>query len=173
MVNSDFVWPAHVPQRLRWDHSLASFTGHSDDPMAVLTQLFDGPDVIYAREISPHQQGWLITRHALQKEAFLDYEHFTSSAKSGLGQMLGVDWRLLPLESNPPEHSLYRQVLNPYLTPNVSLGWRRRHVQTVTHSSMNLWRRLNANLSRILLFRFQHLFFCRCWDCRWMKLSSF
>jgi cytochrome P450 len=117
MANNHFVWPAHVPEALRWDHSLASFTGHSDDPIAVLTQLFDGPDVVYAREISPHQQGWLITRHALQKEAFLDYEHFTSSAKSGLGQMLGVDWRLLPLESNPPEHALYRQVLNPYLTP--------------------------------------------------------
>jgi len=117
MTKSVFSWPDHVPESLRWNHSLASFTGHSDDPMATLAQLFDGPDVVYAREISPHQQGWLITRHALQKQAFLDYQHFTSAAKSGLGQMLGVDWRLLPLESNPPEHAFYRLVLNPYLTP--------------------------------------------------------
>jgi len=110
-------WPEHVPAHLRWDFSMAEFAQRKPDPFAALCDLHDGPDVICAREFSPGQSVWLITRHELQREAFLDYTHFTSAAKSGLGQMLGVDWRLLPLESNPPEHALYRQVLNPYLTP--------------------------------------------------------
>jgi cytochrome P450 len=53
----------------------------------------------------------------LQQEAFVDYEHFTSEGGSGLNQMLGVDWRLIPLDYDPPHRSPYRKVLNPLFSP--------------------------------------------------------
>ena len=107
MIASTFSgFPDHVPPDLRWDHSLRDFARELDDPFLAVCRLHDGPDIFYARDMSQERPGWVITRHALQQEAFLDYEHFTSQGGSGLDQMLGVDWRLIRLitipRSRPP-----------------------------------------------------------------------
>ena len=34
-----------------------------------------------------------------------------------ISALLGVTWKLNPLEFDPPEHGRYRKILNPFFTP--------------------------------------------------------
>jgi cytochrome P450 len=109
--------PDHVPPELLWDHSLEDFTLELDDPFIAASRLHQGPDVFWAPKLPHGKSGWVITRHALQQEAFVDHEHFTSKGGSGLGALLGVPLHLVPLEYDPPQHTSYRRILNPFFTP--------------------------------------------------------
>jgi cytochrome P450 len=109
--------PEHVPPELFWDHDLEAFCSELDDPFLAGGRLHDGPDVFFARDSGHARPSWVITRHALIQEAFVDWEHFTSQGGSGLQEMLGVSWRTIPLDYDPPQHSTYRQMLNPFFTP--------------------------------------------------------
>ncbi len=112
-----FTFPDHVPDNLRWDHSLREFSHELDDPFKAAARLHNGPDIIFAREAAPHRSGWIITRHALQSEVFVDYEHFRGERGSGLAQALDKDFRFVPLEYDPPEQTIFRRIINPFFTP--------------------------------------------------------
>lgn len=109
--------PAHVPDELVWDKSLQEFNSELDDPFLSASRLLDGPPLFYARDGAQGRPGWVIARHALLKEAFMDWEHFSSEGGMDLTQMLGVDWNLNPVNIDPPMHSTYRKVLTPFFTP--------------------------------------------------------
>lgn len=109
--------PDHVPPHLVWDHSLEPFCHELDDPFLAASRLHEGPDIFWATDSGHGRPAWVITRHTLQQEAFADYAHFTSQGGSGFEQMLNVSWRLIPLDYDPPQHSRYRMVLNPFFTP--------------------------------------------------------
>jgi cytochrome P450 len=110
-------FPDHVPPELRWDHSLREFAHELDDPFLAVSRLHKGPDIVFARDATQERPAWIVTRHALQQEAFVDYEHFSSEGGSGLGQMLGNDLRLVPIDYDPPEQTAYRKIFNPFFTP--------------------------------------------------------
>ncbi len=116
-VSDPSVFPDHVPQELRWDHSFAQFAHVGDDPFLAVSRLYDGPDIFFARDAIQQRPGWVITRNALQNEVFVDYEHFTSEGQTGLDKLLGVDLKLAPLEYDPPVHSDFRRVINPFFMP--------------------------------------------------------
>jgi cytochrome P450 len=109
--------PDHVPAHLVWDHSLESYCHELGDPFLAASRLHEGPDVFWATDSGHGRPAWVITRHALIQEAFTDYEHFTSAGGSGMEAMLGVSWRLIPLDYDPPQQALYRHTLNPFFTP--------------------------------------------------------
>ncbi len=111
------VFPDHVPQELRWDHSLAEFNNQLDDPFVAASRLLDGPPLFWARDAVHGRPGWVIARHALLQEAFMDWEHFSSEGGMDLSLMLGVDWSLNPVNIDPPRHTGYRRVLTPMFTP--------------------------------------------------------
>lgn len=113
----DFTFPDHVPEKLRWDGSLGEFAHHGDDPFKAVARLHDGPDIFYARDVSQGHAGWVLTRHALISEAFVDFQHFSSKDGSGIGQMTGGDFYLIPIDTDPPEQVAYRRVINPFFTP--------------------------------------------------------
>jgi len=110
--------PDHVPPELVWDHSLDKFNMELDDPFLAGCRLHEGPDIIWATEASHGQPGWVITRHDLIEEAFLDYEHFSSQRGSNVDAVMGSAMRMLPTEVDPPEHRFYRRILTPYFTPS-------------------------------------------------------
>ncbi len=112
-----FEFPGHVPAELRWDHSLGEFAYQGDDPFKAVSRLHEGPDVFFARDISQGNSGWVLTRHELQQEAFIDWEHFTSHDGSGIGEMTGGNFHLIPIDTDPPEQVAYRKVINPFFTP--------------------------------------------------------
>ena len=111
--------PEHVPDELIWDHSLYEFNSELDDPFMAASRLLDGPPIVYARAGGQGFPGWVIARHALLKEAFVDWENFSSEGASAnlLKMMLGVDWNLNPVRVDPPMHTVYRKVLTPFFTP--------------------------------------------------------
>ena len=109
--------PAHVPPELYWDHSLAEFNNQLDDPFLAASRLLEGPPLFWAREAVHGRPGWVIARHALLQEAFMDWQHFSSEGGMDLSQMMGVDWNLNPVNIDPPKHTGYRKVLLPMFTP--------------------------------------------------------
>jgi cytochrome P450 len=109
--------PAHVPPGLFWDRRLDDFVTELDDPFVAGARLHAGPDVFWARDVGFGKACWVVTRHALMQEIFLDPQRFSSEGVMGLNELLGVDWNIKPIELDPPQHALYRHLLNPYFTP--------------------------------------------------------
>jgi len=111
--------PEHVPDELLWDNSLYEFNSELDDPFMAASRLLDGPPMFYARVAGQGFPGWVIARHSLLKEAFIDWESFSSdnASAAALRQALGVDWNLNPVRIDPPMHTVYRKLLVPFFTP--------------------------------------------------------
>lgn len=109
--------PEHVPRELVWDHCLNDFTSELDDPFVAAGRLHDGPGIIWATEASLGKPGWVFTRHDLIRDAFQDYEHFSSARDATTSDVLGSMMRMIPVEVDPPEHHYYRRILNPFFTP--------------------------------------------------------
>lgn len=109
--------PEHIPSELIWDNSLAQFNSELDDPFMAASRLLDGPPMIWARDGAQGQPAWVIARHALLTEAFMDWESFSSEASEDLMRMIGVDWNFNPVHIDPPKHTAYRKLLLPTFTP--------------------------------------------------------
>ena len=93
--------------------SPASSTIRTGPQAASLT----GREFIWATRAFFGNPAWVLTRHALIQEAFIDYEHFSHRRNRTLIQVMGESLQLIPLEIDPPEHFAYRQILNPCFTP--------------------------------------------------------
>jgi cytochrome P450 len=115
---SPFERPEHVPADLFWDQDMTQFVSQFDDPFIGVSQLHQGPDIIYARGASRGMPGWVPTRFDIINEIFLDPRRFSSMENVNIGPVLGVDWRLNPVDFDPPQHMAYRQVLQPYFQPS-------------------------------------------------------
>lgn len=109
--------PDHVPANLVWDRNLEQFQSELGDPFLAASRLHDGQDIFWASQLPHGRSGWFITRHALQQEIFVDTATFSSKWGSGIGQLLGESFDLIPVETDPPMHTAYRRVLNPFFTP--------------------------------------------------------
>ncbi|MDG2003237.1 MAG: cytochrome P450 [Novosphingobium sp.] len=111
--------PEHVPDKLLWDHSLTEYNSELDDPFMAASRLLDGPPIFFARDTAQGRPAWVLARHALISEAFIDWERFSSEGGMAvmLMQMLGVDWTFNPVNIDPPKHTAYRKLLLPHFTP--------------------------------------------------------
>lgn len=102
--------------------SLASEPEAAVCPFHAAAKLHQGPDIIFVPG-EPHVRAaglggnWVVTRHALQEEILLDPARFSSHLAIGFSRLIGEDWPLVPLELDPPEHALYREVLGPWFSP--------------------------------------------------------
>jgi cytochrome P450 len=117
--------PAHVPPELVWNNSYPAFGRELADPWIATARLQNGPRLIWATDAGYGNPAWIPTRHELIRDAFLDFGHFSSiRTHNATSQLLGVAWRLNPLEVDPPLHHQYRQILNPFFSPRAvnSLG---------------------------------------------------
>lgn len=117
-VLRDASIPDHVPPALYWDHDIDEFAAELDDPFVGVSRLFDGPEIVWARGASRGMPGWVPARFALIEEVFLDADRFMSGDSNDAAQLLGVAWRLNPLEIDPPAHRAYRQILQPWFLPS-------------------------------------------------------
>jgi len=110
--------PDHVPEELIWDHSLNDFTRELDDPFIAASRLQEGPGILWVTDATLGKPAWVVTQNDIMRDAFMDYQHFTSTRDSSKGDVLGADMiRMIPVEVDPPEHGNYRRILNPYFTP--------------------------------------------------------
>jgi cytochrome P450 len=74
--------------------------------------------MLWARRIDPYRSGWIPTRHALIREVLTDTTSFSSVGREPFMRTIGVDWWLIPLEYDPPDHHLYRRALEPFFSPS-------------------------------------------------------
>lgn len=114
--------PAHVPPELVWDRSFDAFTAEGDDPFLAIARLHEGPGIVWSPDASYGRPGWIVTRHDLISEVFIDYEHFSAERKGMIADLVGENVRLNPIEIDPPAHHGYRRILNPFFTPKAVHG---------------------------------------------------
>lgn len=122
--------PDHVPPELVWNGDMDRFVRDMDDPYVAAARLHDGPDIIWSPTAYRGNPGWMLTRYDLIRDAFMDHEHLSSANNSESAELLGVDWNLNPLEIDPPSHSKYRQVLQPWFQPSAVNGMEQMVRQT-------------------------------------------
>lgn len=115
-----FVVPPHVPPELVWDHDVDSFPMQFDDPyVGACDAMHAGPDIVWAkRGAHGGRPGWLLTRFQHLEEVYVDAARFSAAYSHGAARFLGFDLRLLPMESDPPDHKIYRQILQPFFQPS-------------------------------------------------------
>ncbi len=110
--------PDHVPTSLVWDDDIGGFTMELDDPYVAGARLHEGPEIIWSTHGYRGEQGaWMMVGFEAMREAFTDFERFSSAGSAGTQGLLGVEWRQVPIEFDPPEQKMYRKFLNPLLTP--------------------------------------------------------
>lgn len=109
--------PPTVPAELVLEADFDALTAQGDDPWRAVATLHEGPPVVWMTEANFGRPGWVLTRHEVISEAFMDHEHFSSERPGMIADMLGEPVRLNPIEIDPPRHHAYRKVLNPHFTP--------------------------------------------------------
>jgi cytochrome P450 len=109
--------PEHVPRELVWARSFDRFTAEGDDPFVAIARMHEGPGLVWSPDASYGRPGWIVTRHDLISEVFLDHERFSAERKGMIADLVGENIRLNPVEIDPPAHHFYRRNLNPQFTP--------------------------------------------------------
>lgn len=110
--------PDHVPPELV--HLFDFRTGLGSDPHATIAQLHKGPRVFYS-PVSHQERGaaaigsWVLTKAEDIRQMLQRTEVFSSAQPRS--HAMGETWRLIPLETDPPEHGLYRAPLSPLFSP--------------------------------------------------------
>lgn len=106
--------PSHVPESLYRDFDIYAPPGFEDDYHAALKRAHAlCPDIFW----SPYQGGhWVAIRGEDIYHMFKDYEYFSNEVGT-VPKEERSSLRLLPKESDPPLHTAYRSLINPWFTP--------------------------------------------------------
>ncbi|WP_432417070.1 cytochrome P450 [Rhizobium leguminosarum] len=87
------------------------------DPHAAVARVHGEPYIFYSTCNTRDGRGtWVITRACDQRKVLEDAETF-SSHRSIFSSALGEDWPMIPLELQPPTHSIFRALLDPQFSP--------------------------------------------------------
>ena len=113
--------PDHVPPGLvRDNYPFIMGAQTSQNPFSTMVpELHDGPDLIYSTNFYPgFQPAWIPRRLETLQALYMDTEHFSSEAFSPFPMLVGENWSLVPVEIDPPDHAVYRTLLNPLAMPS-------------------------------------------------------
>lgn len=112
--------PDHVPAELVWQgRDIAEFPRQFAEPyVEAAREIHAGPPIVWAQNASFGKSGWLLTRHALLEEVYMDAERFPVRFNADLSRMMGEEMPLVPFESDPPQHRHYRQIIQSYFLPS-------------------------------------------------------
>ena len=112
--------PAHVPPHLVFDFDVYNAAGPDQDFHLAIHRLHrpDVPEVFW----TPRQGGhWVLTRGEEIHKVFADVEHFSSHALT-VPKSTAPPVPLKPIFLDPPEHTKYRALLNPWFSPKAVAG---------------------------------------------------
>lgn len=117
---SELEIPSHVPSDLVRDNYPFNMGGETtENPFnEMLSELHTNPDIIYATNAYPINIGaWIPRTMELIQSVYMDEEHFSTENLSPFPVLSGGTWKVTPIEVDPPQHTAYRQFLNPMFTP--------------------------------------------------------
>jgi cytochrome P450 len=107
--------PAHVPANLVFDFDVYNPPGADEDFHVALKRLHapDVPEVFW----TPRQGGhWVLTRGEDIHKVFADHEHFSNHGLT-VPKSTQPAVPMYPIFLDPPEHTKYRALLNPWFSP--------------------------------------------------------
>jgi cytochrome P450 len=118
-AQADAVVPGHVPQSLVRDFPIWWLPGYDRDPTQAVVEATRGlPEIFYGLRVGQNNTNqWVVTTYELSREVYQDAELFSSRDLTGMSALLGEDWPILPIEVDPPEHGLWRTLMNPVFSP--------------------------------------------------------
>lgn len=113
--------PDHVPAALI-EANFPLVGGHftEENPFdRIVPEACEGPDIVYVPNMMQggRAHSWVLRRHEDIQALYHDVEHFSNRDFSALGKLIGETWDLVPAEQDAPEHTFYRQLLNPIFSP--------------------------------------------------------
>jgi len=108
------VVPGHVPPHLVHDFHIFEFGG--GDPYLAYRALMDAglPDIFWSRNNGGH---WVILGGQQVADIMRDNDHFSASRPVVPDSANLEATRFLPVMTDPPEHTVYRGLIAPLLTP--------------------------------------------------------
>jgi cytochrome P450 len=104
--------PSHVPPERVVDFNVHAPPGGTTDLHGAWRSLHDGPDIVWAPYYGGH---WIFTR--AEDIDFAQRNHDPFSMRDVTMPANTRPTRLLPLEADPPEHTPFRAILNPWFSP--------------------------------------------------------
>jgi cytochrome P450 len=107
--------PAHVPPELVFDFDVYNPPGAETDFHGALKRLHDDnyPDIFWSTANGGH---WVAIRGEDIHKVFADYQNF-SNHRLTVPESSAPPVPLYPIFADPPEHTLYRSLLNPSFSP--------------------------------------------------------
>lgn len=114
-LNLDSV-PSHVPAELVIDFDLWEYIADAKvDAHKRAAELHKTlPEIFYAPSIGYLPGCWVPRTDKLIRRIVRDPEVFSSREGTPFAAMLGENWKLIPLEIDPPDHGKYRLLLNQF-----------------------------------------------------------
>jgi cytochrome P450 len=118
-MTQSYVVPPHVPERLVVDFDIYNVPPHQGDYHLALKQLHDPavPEIFWSPRNGGH---WIATRGDDIYHIFRQYEDFSSTRLQPLFR--DEDLQLPPIMFDPPQHTEFRNLITPVLTPKAVEG---------------------------------------------------
>lgn len=115
MTNKSEV-PDHVPADKVKPYDFFTNPELRKCPFATVTELHGSGTFFNPTSYRP-EGSWVVTSAEDVRFVRANAHLFSSKGASGFSQLMGEDWDMVPLELDPPEHTKFRQLLNPLLSP--------------------------------------------------------
>lgn len=109
--------PDHVPPERVWDGDFFAYMNELDDPYLASSRMHDGPEVVWVTNASYGFSCWMFTSHAAIEEGFGNAKLFSSRRGALNAAVMDPGWPMIPVETDAPEHTQYREILRPFFTP--------------------------------------------------------
>ncbi len=109
--------PSHIPADRVRNLSWYGWQDPEGDPPMSLSRSLSGERLFYVPAGARNPFGvWVLTRHDDMQAVLTDGEHFTNSHIAGWNNLAGVDELMIPIELDPPDHTLYRKFMMPFFS---------------------------------------------------------
>jgi cytochrome P450 len=109
--------PAHVPPSLVIHSDFFSDPGYAHDPFGVVARQPTGPRLFYSPTHYVLPGCWVVTRAEDVRHVLQHPELFSNRGLTGFSALIDESWDLVPLELDPPEHTKFRNIVNPLFAP--------------------------------------------------------
>ena len=110
--------PAHVPPELVYDAGITETPAFLAAPHQYMAELHQKAPPIYYDPGSDHRPGaWQLLKYEDAFFALRHPEYFTTAGTGPFPRDPNNYWRILPLETDPPEHRKYRALVDPLVSP--------------------------------------------------------
>lgn len=109
--------PAHVPPELVQPFELGADPAMRRCPFSTVTALRDRGRAFWNPANQQFGGTWILTAAEDIRFVMTRPDLFSNKGEAGFSRLVGENWDLIPLELDPPEHTGFRQLLNPLLSP--------------------------------------------------------